>query len=230
MPLSDLPARLIAFAQTAVAQFGWAGVLLGVFGAWHMVSNKQRGLGAMVVAALLYLTFTLRYNTIDADLYLIPVWLFGAWAIAAGAHNLTDRAPTVFRLPTFVVVLILIPGLNVVTNYAALDLRADRTAESLAQQVWAQSPRDAIVITHTDAQTFTLWYYRLVEQQRPDVTVIDARLAAYEWSAPMLHAQDNQLHLVAYDPEATWLDRLRAANPARPICEIDVTTSQVRCP
>ena len=230
VPLSDLPTRLLAFTQIAVAQFGWAGVLLGAFGAWQMILKKQRGLSAVIPSALLYLIFTLGYNTPDSDLYLIPVWLFGTWSIAAGAHNLLGRAPAVLRRPSFVAVLILIPGLGVITNYAALDLHADRTSETFAQQVWGQSPRDSIVITHTDAQTFTLWYYRLVEQQRPDVTVIDARLVAYEWSAPMLRAQDAKLNLVAYDPEAAWLDRLRAANPARPVCEIAVITSQVKCP
>jgi hypothetical protein len=126
--------------------------------------------------------------------------------------------------------ILVMPGLSIINNFAALDLRSDHIAEDFAQGVLAAAPADAIIITHLDAHTFTLWYYRHVETQRPDVTVIDARLAAYPWYEPMLRAQSQTLAIVELDPETTWLVRLRAANPLRPVCDVDVTTAQLRCP
>ena len=93
-----------------------------------------------------------------------------------------------------------------------------------------QSPGNALLITHTDAHTFTLWYYQQVEKQRPDLAVIDARLAGYAWSDAMLQAQDTTLARVDFDPEATWPDRLHAANSHRPLCDLDATTAQLQCP
>jgi hypothetical protein len=240
LPLSDYPARLVAFAQLLVAQFGWIG--LGLIGLG--VYRVRRSILAPLISVALYVIFALGYNTVDSHLYLIPVWLFGAWAIAAGAQTLIHHALRITRhsssrsIPVELVILlliVLIPGLSIFNNFAAQDLHADYTAEHFAQTILTAAPADAIIITHRDAHIFTLWYYRLVEKQRADVSIIDARLAGYPWYDPMLHAQsawraqDASLIRVEFEPEATWLDRLRAANPTRPVCDVDATTAQLDC-
>ncbi|HZY42069.1 MAG TPA: hypothetical protein VFF59_08725, partial [Anaerolineae bacterium] len=237
VPLSDYPTRLIALAQLLVAQFGWIGLGLIALGA----INARRKLVALLVSIALYVIFALGYNTADSQLYLIPVWLFGAWAIAAGAQTLTHHAhlpwravpgSLVTRHSSLVTLLFiaLIPGLSIATHFTTQDLHADRAAADFAQAAFTAAPANAVILTHLDAHTFTLWYYRQVEQQRPDVAVIDARLAAYPWYDWMLRAQAQALKIVEFDPEATWLDRLRSANPTRPLCNIDAATAQLDCP
>ena len=254
LPLSEFPARMIAFAQLLVMQFGWIGLGLIGFG----IYRARRHIVAPSITVALYVIFALGYNTADSQLYLIPVWLFGAYAIAAGAQILAHHAHLPWRavpgsrtthhvlrstyyahLPWRAVpglLIILIPGLSILNNFAAQDLHADRSAENFARAVLAAAPADAIIITHRDAHTFTLWYYRHVEAQRPDVAEIDARLAAYPWYDPMLRAQNARraqsaaLNEVEFDPEATWLARLRAANPTRPLCDLDASTAQLICP
>lgn len=248
VPLSDYPARLVALAQMLIAQFGWLGVGLMALGLYR---NRQR-VSAPVMSAALYGVFALGYNTVDSQLYLIPVWLLGAYALAAGAHALTQYASRfthhaslvtrhALRLAYCAVLIFLIPGLSVINHFTAQDLRADRRAEVFAQTILTAAPHNALIVTHLDAHTFTLWYYRLVEGQRLDVAIIDARLAAYPWYDPMLRAQDarraqnaqraqhQSLIEVDFDPEETWLARLRAANPARPLCDLDPVTAQLAC-
>lgn len=236
VPLSDYPARLVALAQLWVAQFGWLGV--GLI-AWGIYRNGRRVIAPLMSAAL-YTIFALGYHTVDSQLYLIPVCLLGAYALAAGAHDLSLYAARfahhlslvtrhALRSTYYASLLFLIPGLSVINNYAAQDLRVDQRAEVFAQTTLAAAPADALILTHLDAHTFTLWYYRLVEGQRPDVAVIDARLAAYPWYDPMLRVQNRALSRVEFDPEETWLARLRAANPARPLCEVEPTTAQLAC-
>ncbi|MBP7689475.1 MAG: DUF2723 domain-containing protein [Thermoflexales bacterium] len=232
LPLSEYPARLIALAQLLVAQFGWIGV--GLIGVGLYRVRRQIFVPALSVA--LYVIFALSYNTVDSDLYLIPVWIFCAYAIAAGAQALTDQVSRTTQHVVRSIVLLLIPGLSLISNFATHDLHADRTAEQFAQKVLAAAPAEAVIITHLDAHTFTLWYYRHVQTQRPDVAVIDARLAAYPWYDPMLRAQNAwraehaALNIVEFDPETTWLDRLRDANPTRPVCDLDVATEELHCP
>ncbi len=43
-------------------------------------------------------------------------------------------------------------------------------------------------------------------------------------------SQNAALNIVEYDPEATWLDRLQAANPTRPLCDLDGATEELHCP
>ncbi len=234
LPPIEYLTRLIALAQLLVTQFGWIG--LGLIGlGLYRAGQRAR---APLISSALYAIFALGYNTADSQLYLIPVWLFSVLAIAAGAQAITQYALRFTRHSSLVtlVLIALIPGWSVLTNFAAQDLHADYAAEQFAQRVLTAAPANALLITHIDAHTFTLWYYRLVEKRRSDVTVIDARLAAYPWYDPMLRAQDarraqdNPLNNVEFDPETTWLDRLRAANPARLVCDLDPGTARLNCP
>ena len=43
------------------------------------------------------------------------------------------------------------------------------------------APPGAIVITGNDGHTFALWYHRHVAGQRPDLAIVDRRLAGYPW-------------------------------------------------
>ncbi len=234
VPLNSYPARLVALAQLAVQQFGWLGISLGALGAWHVIRRSNRNWPWFTLSALLYIAFAVSYNTMDSDLYLIPIWLFAARPIANGLWLVSDWVDRhVHFIPhpaSFILLSILFLGpiLNVVTNYVHLNLRHDLAAETFARTVLAQAPAGAILITRDDAQTFTLWYYRFLEGQRPDVAIVDARMAGYPWYEPMLAAQGHALRLPEYDPTETWLERFRALNAGRSVCEIE-EVAIVRC-
>jgi hypothetical protein len=230
LPPNEYLMRLSAFAQLLVTQFGWLG--LGLIGLG--VYRARRRAIAPLISAALYVIFALGYNTVDAYLYLIPVWIFCAYAIAAGAQTLVHYTSHVTRrashIAHYALLISLIPALSIISNFAGQDLHADHAAEDFARSVLTAAPADAIIVTHLDAHTFTLWYYRQVEAQRPDMTVIDLRLAAYPWYDSMLRTQDKSLIRVDFDPEATWLARLSTANPTRPVCDLNPGTARLHCP
>ncbi len=233
LPPNEYPGRLIAFAQLWVTQFGWPGVLLGALGIWRAVIRSDRGRLPIGVSIGLYTIFALGYNTADSDLYLIPVWLFGAWAIALGGveliNRITRRIGGWIGIMLAVVVVTFGPVCSVASRYASLDLSQDRRADEFTRAIWADAPAHAILVTGSDAHTFTLWYDRLVEGRRPDVAIVDVRLAGYAWYAPMLIAQGSAPRLPALDPEETWIARLVTANPSRPVCRIDPFTQALVC-
>lgn len=233
VPLNEYPSRLIAFAQLLVTQFGWIGVLLGAIGIGRGFMRPNKNWRGITLTLALYVVFAVGYNTPDSDLYLIPVWLYGAWAIAYGSLEFIQTITRSRFIPhpssLILLLIIFVPGLSIATNYSAINLSTDRAAEDFARTILTPAPPDAILITRDDAHTFTLWYYRLVEGQRPDTTIVDARMAGYAWYDPMLIAQGHAPQLPDYDPQDTWLERLRAANPTRPICEIDTKTANMQC-
>jgi len=232
LPLGQYPTRLIAFAQMAVAQFGWPGVLIGAWGMLRALPGRSHW-RSIVATVALYAIFAVGYNAADSDLYLISVWLFGVWVIANGALDLLERTGhrvgERMAIGLIAVLIALGPGVIVITQWASIDASRDRRAEAFAQALWVAAPPNAILVTASDAHTFTLWYYRLVEGRRPDVAVVDVRLAGYAWYVPMLVAQGNAPHLPPVDPEDTWLARLKAANPSRQVCRIDPLTQAVQC-
>jgi hypothetical protein len=244
--LSDYPDRLAMLVRLLFNQFGPAGAALIGVGAWQARRLPRRAIVAAGTTVLLYTVFALGYVPPDWSVYLIPVWLLAAYLLAYGAHRLIawllSALRTTFHASHFsfqigrvacgALAVALVPGLTVAVNFAAQDLSADHQAEAFAREVWQAVPPAAIVVTHADAPTFTLWYYRLVEEQRLDTAIVDQRLAGYDWYAPMLHAQHAQRApiLPSIDPlEVTWLSHLRAANPDRVVCDLQTEPVRVNC-
>jgi hypothetical protein len=151
--------------------------------------------------------------------------MFGAWAIARGM----DAAR---RVPSWVLLLLIFlvgPLLNIITHYPAMNLRDDHAAVDFANQVLTTAPPGAIVITGRDGHTFALWYHRVAAGSRPDLAIVDRRLAGYEWYAVMLQTQGSAPQLPEYDPPDSWLARLATLNPGRALCIVADTTAQFTC-
>ncbi len=236
VPLADYPNRLIAVGQLIVTQFGWPGVLLGAIGVYQALNSRNKNWRWLSGPIALYSAFAFTYNTIDADLYFIPVWMFAAWAIARGSLEIirwinSKAASSLVSSSIAIIILILVPVNMVASNFAAMDLSQDDTAPKFMQAISARMPRNAIVLTTSDAYTFTLWYYRAIEHQRPDIAVIDIRMSEFDWYAQMVIDQGSAPNFVPFDPVQTWPQRLAAANPDRPVCEVKPysTEAQVQC-
>jgi hypothetical protein len=230
--------RLIAFAQLLVAQYGWLGVVLGLLGVYHALITPNPTWRWLALTIGFYLIFALGYSTPDSALYLIPIWMFGAWAIARGLLSVTEwlnayLSSAVKRRFISQIVLLLIflagPWLTVITQYPRMNLHDDYTAVEFANRILTSAPPGALVITGNDGHTFALWYHRVAAGSRPDLAIVDRRLAGYEWYAAMLHAQGSAPQLPAYDPPETWLTRLATLNVGRTLCVVDETTAVLTC-
>ncbi|CAG0937640.1 hypothetical protein TFLX_06589 [Thermoflexales bacterium] len=274
-PPAELFTRLIAFAQLIVTQYGWFGVILSGVGTYQALTSSNKNWRWLTTTIALYLIFALSYSAADSALYLIPVWMFGTWAIARGLMAVIewltlrscpypclrqggpltqcvadawrrvrrgasfmpappldeDRAGRVAHLSSLalIAVFLLGPALNVLIHFPAMNLRNDRAATEFASTILTAAPPGAIVVTENDGHTFALWYHRHVAGQRPDLAVIDRRLAGYSWYDVMLHAQGSAPLLPEYDPLERWNDRLAQLNPQRAVCIVDRASAQMTC-
>jgi len=232
-PPQEFLTRIIAFAQLIVMQYGWLGVALGAFGLYHTLTTPNRNWRWLALTIVLYLLFALSYNTPDSALYLIPVWMFGVWAIARGMLSIIIWASSHLRRVQPAILLLMIclfgPALNVIMQYPAMNLRDDHAAVDFANSVLTSAPQDALIITGSDGHTFALWYYRFAAGSRPDLAIVDRRAAGYEWYAAMLTVQGAAPLLPEYDPEDSWLNRLATLNSGRRICVVAETTAQLTC-
>jgi hypothetical protein len=228
---TDFLTRVVAFAQLIVTQYGWLGVILGMLGIYHALTSPNRNWRWLAVTLALYSLFALTYSAADSALYLIPVWMFGAWAIARGLLALTHYASRLTRHLSVILFLVLLfgPMLNVVVHFPAMNLHDDHIATQFANTVLTSAPPQAIIVTENDGQTFALWYHRHVAGQRPDLAIVDRRLAGYPWYTAMLRAQGTAPTLPEYEPLDTWLNRLAQLNPGRLLCIVDRVSAQMSC-
>jgi hypothetical protein len=231
-PPAELVRRVIASAQLIVTQYGWLGVILGATGIYCALASANKNWRWLAATIALYLIFALNYSATDSALYLIPVWMFGAWAIARGLAAIMQYPLLMTHYWSLVILLLALllgPVLNVLFRFPEMNLRNDHTVSEYAAAVLRAAPPQAIIITENDGQTFALWYYRHVAGQRLDLAVVDRRLAGYPWYAVMLRAQGSAPQLPEDDLPDTWIERLARLNPGRAVCVVDQASAQIAC-
>lgn len=132
------------------------------------------------------------------------VLAFWAWGLLAGVGGSAVAATLARRLPApaalLPLALVLVPVLG---NREV----ADRTREPVATlpRTYARLlldavPRNGVLVAAGDHDTFPLWYLQMVEEYRPDVTIVTVPLMGATWYRDALAQQ----HLLAPEAVARW--------------------------
>jgi hypothetical protein len=212
VPLQSLGARLLGWASMMARQFTPVGLLLGLLGLWQLA--RARPVLAWTTVALVagYSIFAIGYNTTDSYVHLIPSFVCLALWLGVGLAHVIDLIGS-RNLPGLSVLLL--PLVMLVAGWSAADLHADRTAIEFGEQVLAQAPANAVLITSQDAHTFTMWYYHYVRGQRPDALVLDLDMLSMLWYRRSLSGESQ---LMLNPPDA--LTELKASG--RPVCRVSL--------
>jgi hypothetical protein len=215
--------RLQEWARLLQNQFGLLGLIVGLVGLFYGRPRSKRFYWISGYIFLVYTIFGIGYDTPDSYLLLIPATLsMGLW-FGLGAATLlgaTDR--TRWRrwlVPVGAGVLAVVITVNALVNYSEVDASQDREAVDFGESVLSDAPRDAILVTRENEDTFTLWYYVYALGQRPDIAVINSGSLVYDWYRERMQTVYPDLVLV--DPHNCYecmLADLSALNE-RPICE-----------
>ena len=197
--VGELPARLSAWAGLLVQQFGWPGMALILLGLWDMLTAgereqpRRRMAWASLFVFVLYTVYALGYHTGDSFVYLIPAYLVAALWLGQGLRVLVQAvrvwaggraaAPLLVALA-----LLCLPALQLAGNWQAMDVSRDRTASDYVQNVVAQLPPRALIISASDEHTFALWYAQTAGG-RADIVVVDRDLTQFLWYREQLRRQ-----------------------------------------
>jgi hypothetical protein len=174
-------ARLAAFPQLLLDQFGAAGVLLGIAGIAAMMWRKDWArlllLAFGFAAAILFASL---YHIGDILHYYIPAYL--AWAVwigvgIAGIIELIAPRTTLSAFCLFFAFLLL------PFQFAANFSSADRTGEIHARGDWvrllaAPIPQNAILISNDRDEMMPLWYLQYAEETRRDLLGLFPRITS----------------------------------------------------
>ncbi|MEW5720620.1 MAG: DUF2723 domain-containing protein [Chloroflexota bacterium] len=177
----DLGARVAVAARELFVQFNGWGVALGLWGVAQMWTRARRQCLAFALGFILIAAYSIVYVTRDSFVYLIPaLMLFAGW-IAFGLADLARRFSRAWMRGALIGVLLLLPGYNLIANFAAHDLSRDRQAFDYARTIFAHAPNDALILADGDAHLFALQYYRYVIAPDARVDVVSAELLQYDW-------------------------------------------------
>jgi hypothetical protein len=228
LTLSSVWERCQVIAALFLGQFGVFGLVLGLVGLIIFFKPSHLFL-ATIWIVVAFSAFSIIYATYDSFLYLIPVFLCFAIWIGMGLAGLMNLFSQRFRKVGIALGLafILILFVQAGSNWSQVDASQDLRAEQFGREVLNQAPSRAIVFAKGDRAVFTLWYFHIALQNRPDLAVVAVDLLHFDWYQRTLRSSYPDLSLPGPFPFATTVV---AANPGRPVCYVeDLQLPQIQC-
>lgn len=160
-----------------------------------LAARLKRLIASTVLWWLPLIVFTTAYNAQNtADVYAAPLLVVLALWIALGLVQIIDRLHF-DRMWSQPLVLALYAAVLFMNGHAAVDLSHDRQPETFLRETLSTIPPDSVVLTNSDEETFSLWYYHYVEGISPDWVIVDRRLWPHDWYRANLRHIDSTLPL-----------------------------------
>lgn len=222
----DVFSRLRTWAGMLQSQFGVPGLAIGLYGVFYGKTNGQRFYSITVWLMVVYSVFAIGYDSSDSYIFLLPTFLvFALWFGLGSASILAQIATTRWRawlMPVAIGLTITNSIAHAGLNYDSIDASDSRRAETFAETVLTVAPEGAILFTHQDKDTFTLWYYHYALGVRPDLVLIAQPTLSYQWYRTTLGAVYPQLILPAMD--SVRIPETIGALNHRPVCQVHLKT------
>jgi hypothetical protein len=200
VPAAQVVQRLSAWAGIWLQNVGIVGLALALLGLQSQLDSDRRSawFGLTYVAATSF--WALSYSTVDSFLYMLPalipvcLWMgrgvLVVWRWTAGVLR---NAPWSKLRVAVLALAALLPMVSLTANWRSLDISRDREALDYATGILSRAAPGAVLLSNGDLQTFPLWYVRYGLGMRPDVTVVDRNLLAFDWYCRDLALRDPRL-------------------------------------
>ncbi|MBM4162267.1 MAG: DUF2723 domain-containing protein [Ignavibacteria bacterium] len=124
----------------------------------------------------------------DFDAYFLPAYIVMVILIGmafssflAWLERVSNRYRSLPSARLVSILLLLLPAAVLLTNYSRNDKSDHYFGYDFGTNLLRPAEKQAIIFTVGDEQLFLGWYFRFVEKERPDVTVIDTRLLGAPW-------------------------------------------------
>jgi Protein of unknown function (DUF2723) len=178
-------------------------LILGLLGAIYHFRRKRRD--ALVIALLFFFTgiaivLYVNQNSMQprerdysyvGSFYAFAIWMgLGVIAIAEIARKKLNAR--LAAIGSFVVCLFAVPVLLACKEWAGHDRSTKMIPHDMAYNFLISCPKNAILFTNGDNDTYSLWYDQEVEGIRPDVRIVCISLFSGDWYIHQMQAKMNQ--------------------------------------
>ncbi|MCQ2174456.1 MAG: DUF2723 domain-containing protein [Bacteroidales bacterium] len=168
-------------------------LLLGLLGLFFQFDRDRRGCWLIFlmffmtgIAIVIYLNqppFQVRERdyAYAGSFYFFSVWIGLAVAAITDWIRKGDDGKSKAVAAAVTVACLFVPALMAARNWDDHDRSGRKTAAEIAGNYLNSVPRNGILITHGDNDTFPLWYAQEVENVRPDVRIVNTSLLGTDW-------------------------------------------------
>jgi Protein of unknown function (DUF2723) len=177
--------------------------LLGLLGAVYHFRRSKRG--ALVISLLFFFTgvaivLYVNQNSMQprerdysyvGSFYAFAIWI-GLGVIALAEFAMKKINVRIATIGSFAVCMLAVPALLAVREWRGHDRSTKLTAHDMAYNYLISCPKNAILFTNGDNDTYSLWYDQEVEGVRPDVRIICMSLFSGDWYIHQMQKKMNQ--------------------------------------
>jgi hypothetical protein len=177
--------------------------IIGMFGMiFHFNRNKK---DALIVALLWFFTglaIILYVNqpsvqprerdySYVGSFYAFAIWI-GLGVIAIAEFIRKKLTPQVAAYTATAICLLAAPVVLAKQEWKAHDRSTKMTAHDMAYNYLISCPKNAILFTYGDNDTYSLWYDQEVENIRPDVRIVNLSLFTGDWYIKQMQRKMNE--------------------------------------
>lgn len=191
--------RDYAFAGSYYAYAIWIGLaVVGFVRLGREIADRMTLINTLVYGSLttfliMVLSDAANFNTGKLTAALIGAILFAAITLAIVlAVRAVSRTSIRTAGLTASVITLLVPVLMAAQEWDDHDRSEKLLAPDLAKNYLNSCPRNAILFTYGDNDTYPLWYAQEVEGVRPDLRIINTSLLGIDWYVNQLRQRVNE--------------------------------------
>jgi hypothetical protein len=176
--------------------------VLGLLGMIYHFRHKKRD--ALIVALLYFFTGIAIVLYVNQDnlqprerdySYVVSFYAFAIW-IGLGVIALIELARTKLTLRAATIgsfaICLIVPVLLATKEWRSHDRSTKMTPHDMAYNFLISCPKNAILFTYGDNDTYSLWYDQEVERIRPDVRIVCLSLFSSDWYIHQMQGKMNQ--------------------------------------
>jgi len=178
-------------------------LILGLLGALYHFRQKRRD--ALVIALFFFFTgiaivLYVNQNAIQprerdysyvGSFYAFAIWM-GLGVIAIAEFVRRKLNARVAAIGSFALCMIAVPVLLACKEWRFHDRSTKMTPHDMAYDFLISCPKNAILFTNGDNDTYSLWYDQEVEGIRPDVRIICMSLFSGDWYIHQMQGKMNE--------------------------------------
>jgi hypothetical protein len=183
--IEQLPDRFMLYAMLVKANFGWAGIAAGMAGAAGLAIFRPRTFLMLALMWAVHVVFFMEYRAQDLDVFYIPAHFIFAIAIGYGlALSIAALRQGCRRLSMplvagagFAAAVVAFPlAGELTTNFEAHDQSDHTEINDFYRNAYEILPENAVLLGSGGVFGFDMFYYQMVYNVRPDVTLPSSTL------------------------------------------------------
>lgn len=174
--------QLKYFLTNFPAEFGYVGLLFGIIGIVTVYKISRIIFFTLLSTFLFAILYSINYDIVDIDSYFLLAYMMFAFFIAFGFYKTLHYLRKKWDLNIAIVLAFLISLFPFALNFSKVNQSNVHTFEDYTHTILNSTEQNSIIFSYQwDYFISSSYYFQLVENFRPDVTVIDKELLRRSW-------------------------------------------------